>query len=178
MFDYPYLVELLSPKRSAEDQIEGFLDEFAERYRRVINAGCGISIPDNPMGRPRLGALESINLRGLSVDPEKTVMNLNTFHTKKELDGLLQKAVKADLKYILVVRGDGGPLLSKLDPKSIGCKSCSVSRFCITPVISIQIFPGPRSTRRPWGRLCRTSVSPNWIVTIRSRRGLGTCRVR
>lgn len=122
MFNYPYLVELLSPKRSAEDQIDGLLDRFAERYRRVVNAGCGISVPDNPMGVPRFGELESINLRGLSVDPEKTVMNLNTFHTKKELDGLLQTAAKAGLKYILVVRGDGGPLLSKLDPKSIGGK--------------------------------------------------------
>jgi methylenetetrahydrofolate reductase (NADPH) len=122
MFNYPYLVELLSPKRSAGDQIESLLDRFAERHRRIIDAGCGISIPDNPMGQPRLGALESIDLRGLSVDPEKVVMNLNTFHTKSELDGLLQKAAKAHLKYILVVRGDGGPLLSKLDSKSIGGK--------------------------------------------------------
>ena len=77
MFNYSYLVELLSPKRSVDDKIEGLLDRFAERYRRIIDAGCGISIPDNPMGQPRLGALESINLRGLSVDPEKVVMNLN-----------------------------------------------------------------------------------------------------
>ena len=122
MFNYPYLVELLSPKKSTDDKIEGFLDRFAERYQRVVDAGLGITIPDNPMGQPRLGALESINLRGLSVDPEKLVMNLNTFHTKNELDGLLQKAAKANLKYILVVRGDGGPLLPKLDPKSIGGK--------------------------------------------------------
>lgn len=122
MFDYSYLVELLSPKRSADDEIEGFLDRFAERYRRIIDAGCGLSIPDNPMGQPRLGALESINLRDLSVDPEKVVMNLNTFHTKNELDGLLQRAAEAKIKYILVVRGDGGPLLSKLDSKSIGGK--------------------------------------------------------
>ena len=47
-------------------------------------------------------------------------MTLNTFHTKNELDGLLRKAAKASLKYILVVRGDGGPLLPKLDAKSIG----------------------------------------------------------
>jgi len=122
MFNYPYIVELLSPKRSADDQIEDLLDRFAERYRRIIDAGCGISIPDNPMGQPRFGALESIDLRGLSVDPEKVVMNLNTFHTKSEIDGLLQKAAKANLKYILVVRGDGGPLLPKLDSKSIGGK--------------------------------------------------------
>lgn len=122
MFDYPYLVELLSPKRLTDNQIEGFLDRFAERFRKVIHARCGISIPDNPMGQPRLGALESIDLKSLSVDPEKIVMNLNTFHKKNELDGLLQKAAKAKLKYILVVRGDGGPLLPKLDPKSIGGK--------------------------------------------------------
>ena len=122
MFNYSYLVELLSPKRSADDQMEGFLDRFAERYRRIMDAGCGLSIPDNPMGQPRLGALESIQLRGLSVVPAKVVMNLNTFHTKSELDGLLQNAAKANLKYLLVIRGDGGPLLSKLDPKSIGGK--------------------------------------------------------
>lgn len=122
MFNYPYLVELLTPKRSNEEQLEFLLDRFAERYQRIINTGCGLSIPDNPMGQPRFGALESINLRGLSVDPEKVVMNLNTFHTKSELDGLLEKAVKANLKYIFVVRGDGGPLLPKLDSKSIGGK--------------------------------------------------------
>jgi methylenetetrahydrofolate reductase (NADPH) len=122
VFNYPYLIELLSPKRSTDPQIEGFLDRFAERYQRVIDIGCGITIPDNPMGQPRLGILEIFDLRGLSVKPEKLVMNLNTFHTKNELDGLLQKAAKANLKYILVVRGDGGPLLPKLDPKSIAGK--------------------------------------------------------
>jgi methylenetetrahydrofolate reductase (NADPH) len=120
MFNYPYLIELLSPKRSADDQFEALLDRFAERYRRITDAGCGVSIPDNPMGQPRLGALESFDLRDLSVDSNKVVMNLNTFHTKNELDGLLRKAAKASLKYILVVRGDGGPLLPKLDAKSIG----------------------------------------------------------
>jgi methylenetetrahydrofolate reductase (NADPH) len=122
MFNYAYMVELLSPKRSAGDQMESFLDRFAERYRRILDAGCGLSIPDNPMGQPRLGALESIQLRGLSVDPAKVVMNLNTFHTKSELDGLLQNAAQANLKYLLVIRGDGGPLLSKLDPKGVGGK--------------------------------------------------------
>ena len=118
MFNYPYLIELLSPKRSTNHQFEALLDRFAERYRRIMAAGCGMSIPDNPMGQPRLGALESFDLRDLSVDSNKVVMNLNTFHTKSELDGLLRKAAKANLKYILVVRGDGGPLLPKLDPKT------------------------------------------------------------
>ena len=122
MFDYPYLVELLSPKRSAGDRTEEFLDRFADRYTKIMDMDFGISIPDNPMGQPRLGALESFELRGLTIRPEKVVMNLNTFHTKKELDGLLRKAMESNLKFILVVRGDGGPLLSKLDPESIGGK--------------------------------------------------------
>jgi methylenetetrahydrofolate reductase (NADPH) len=122
MFNYPYLIELLSPKRTNDDEIEVLLDRFAERYRRIMAAGCGMSIPDNPMGQPRLGALESFDRRDLCVDPEKVVMNLNTFHAKTELDELLENAVEAKLKYILVVRGDGGPLLPKLDAKSIGGK--------------------------------------------------------
>jgi methylenetetrahydrofolate reductase (NADH) len=123
MFDYPYLVELLSPKRSPADQVREHLDRFAQRYRRILAAGLGMSIPDNPMGQPRYGALETIDLCGLSIDAEKVVMNLNTFHAKDELDALLKKAVGAGLAYLLVVRGDGGPLLPKLDPKSIGGKS-------------------------------------------------------
>ncbi len=119
MFDYPYIVELLSPKRSDENNIDGNLDRFALRYNRIIESGCGLSIPDNPMGQPRVGALESIESRKLTFHPDKVVVNLNTFHTKRELDGLLEKAASTGLKYILVVRGDGGPLLPKLDPKSI-----------------------------------------------------------
>ena len=120
MFEFPYIVELLSPKRSVDSQTEDLLERFAERYRRVMSAGCGVSIPDNPMGQPRMGALESILQMDLGVDPEKVFMNLNTFHSKRELDERLQSASDARLKYLLIVRGDGGPLLSKLDPVSIG----------------------------------------------------------
>ena len=138
MFNYPYLVELLSPKRSVDDQVEDLLDRFADRFQRIIDAGYGISIPDNPMGQPRFGALESIDLRGLSVNPEKIVMNLNTFHTKSELDGLLQKAAKANLKYLLVVRGDGGPLLPKLDSESIGGKRSVATSIDLIRYINTQ----------------------------------------
>jgi len=123
MFEYPYIIELLSPKRTDDGQIDiDLLDRFAERYQRIVDAGFGLSIPDNPMGQPRMGALESIGLKKLSLDPNKVVMNLNTFHTKNELDEILKRATIAKLKYILVVRGDGGPLLPKLDPKRIGGK--------------------------------------------------------
>jgi methylenetetrahydrofolate reductase (NADPH) len=140
MFNYPYLIELLSPKRSTDDQFEALLDRFAERYRRIIDAGCGVSIPDNPMGQPRLGALESFDLRGLSVDSNKVMMNLNTFHTKSELDELLRKAAKASLKYILVVRGDGGPLLPKLDAKSIGGRRSVATSIDLIRYINNEFF--------------------------------------
>ena len=120
MFDYPYIVELLTPKRSDENSIDGNLDKFSLRYNQIIDSGCGLSIPDNPMGQPRMGALESMDRMGLPINPEKVIMNLNTFHTKEELDRLLDWAEDSGLKHILIVRGDGGPLLSKLDPKEIG----------------------------------------------------------
>jgi methylenetetrahydrofolate reductase (NADPH) len=85
-----------------------------------MEAGLGVSIPDNPMGQPRMGALECFINKSLPIEPEKVVMNLNTFHTKSDLDTLLKKAAEEGVKYILVVRGDGGPLLPHLDPKDIG----------------------------------------------------------
>lgn len=122
MFQYPYIIELLSPKTISGAELDRFLDRFAERYKMAMDVGCTISVPDNPMGQLRMGALETFSQRGIKIDPEKVVMNLNTFHTKNELDSLLHMAAKTNLKYILVVKGDGGPLLSKLDPKSVGGK--------------------------------------------------------
>jgi len=121
MFEFPYLVESLSPKKIDNDQFDDdLMDRFARRYQKIIETGFGLSIPDNPMGQPRMGALESIDLADLPIDPDKVIINLNTFHTKKELDQLLNRAADSGLRYILVVRGDGGPLLSKLDPRKIG----------------------------------------------------------
>lgn len=142
IFNYPYIVELLSPKRSSESQsLKVHLDRFAERYQRIIDAGFGLSIPDNPMGQPRMGALESIGLKNLALVPDKVVMNLNTFHSKNELDDILKTAAGAGLKYILVIRGDGGPLLSKLDPKSIGGVLSIATSIDLIRYIN-QEFPG------------------------------------
>ena len=142
MFNYPYIVELLSPKRSFEGQaVEEHLDRFADRYQKIIDAGLGLSIPDNPMGQPRMGAMESIGLKRLQIDPNRIVMNLNTFHTKNELDKMLKKAATAKLKYILVVRGDGGPLLSKLEPKSIGGTRNVATSIDLIRYINVK-FPG------------------------------------
>ena len=127
MHAFPYIIELLSPKRSAAEKIDKLLDRFSGRFQQIMDAGCGVSIPDNPMGQPRLGTLECIDLMKLPIDPDRLVMNLNTFHTKEELDKLLNRAADSGLKHILVVRGDGGPLLPKLDPRKIGAEKSVVT---------------------------------------------------
>ena len=120
MFEFPYLIEILTPKRAPAVEVKSRLQAFGERYWRILESGSGVSIPDNPMGRPRLGALEALASGGLTVHPTRTVMNLNTFHNKAELDALLDAAVEAGIRNLLVVRGDGGPDLSRLAPASIG----------------------------------------------------------
>ena len=120
MFTSAYLVEILTPKRTDLVEAKDKINLFAERYHRVLDSGSGLSVPDNPMGQPRFSLLEMIEQLGLPVEADKTVMNLNTFHTKEELDRLLTKAVNLGVTNLLIVRGDGGPQLPKLDPKSIG----------------------------------------------------------
>lgn len=120
MFTWPYLIEILTPARSPEDQVEHLLNRFADRCRKAIDNGCGISIPDNPMGRPRYSAFEAFEATDYWPDPEHIVLNLNSFHSKDQLDAILKKAADYGLKYLLVVRGDGGPQLPRLDPLSVG----------------------------------------------------------
>jgi 5,10-methylenetetrahydrofolate reductase len=122
MFDFSYLIEILTPKRVTPVDLDERMSRFAQRYHRSFNSGCGVSIPDNPMGQPRYTLMEVIEFCGLPVHPQKTVMNLNTFHSKDELDGILTRASNLGVKYLLVVRGDGGPALPKLEPKSVGSK--------------------------------------------------------
>lgn len=122
MFSYSYLVEILTPMRSGKELDKEKLGLFEGKYQKTLGNGCGLSVPDNPMGRPRYSLVEMIQRCELSVDTEKTVMNLNTFHEKNELDDRLDTAAALGIKYLLIIRGDGGPSLSKLDPISIGGK--------------------------------------------------------
>ena len=120
MIDSDYIVEILTPKRAGGTIDKTAANRFAERYFRIIDHGMGLSVPDNPMGQPRHSILEMIETAGLPVVSQRTVMNLNTFHTKAKLEKLLKTASTLGIKYLLVVRGDGGPLLPKLNPESIG----------------------------------------------------------
>lgn len=120
MFDFPYLVEMLTPKRIEPAISMEQLNLFAERYYRILDQGLGLSVPDNPMGQRRESLIDMIEKSVLPVPPDKIVMNLNTFHEKDALDRLLRRAETFGIRQLIVVRGDGGPLLEKLDPASIG----------------------------------------------------------
>jgi hypothetical protein len=80
MFDYAYLIERLTPLKTEAKPGDDQMERFAQRYRRILDAGCGVSIPDRPMGRPRVGALEAIERLPLPLIPEKT--ELNRLHRK------------------------------------------------------------------------------------------------
>ena len=86
MFDFPYIVEILTPKRMDSTVAKDKLNQFAERYYRILDAGLGLSVPDNPMGQPRYGLLEMLEGAGLLIYADRIVMNLNTFHLKAELE--------------------------------------------------------------------------------------------
>ncbi len=120
MFDFPYIIEILTPLVESKNPLAQNMKAFPKKYRRIYEHGCGVSIPDNPMGRVRHGAVEAIKFNQLPVDSERTVMNLNTFHTKKDLDNILTQALDMGITKILAVRGDGGPQLSSIDPADIG----------------------------------------------------------
>ena len=140
LFGTPYLIELLTPKHDAED-LEGQLEVFAERYQRVMDAGTAASIPDNPMGEPRFTPLEVMDFLELPMDPEKTLLHLNSFHSKGDMDEFLRTAADRGFHRLLVVSGDGGPRLPRLEPSDIGIDAKTVTSIVLLSYIERE-FPG------------------------------------
>jgi methylenetetrahydrofolate reductase (NADPH) len=122
----PYLIELLTPRQSDLD-FEVRLEKFRERYRRILDYGAVVTIPDNPLGNLHFTAMETVDFLGLPLDPERTLLHLNTFHRKTDLDAFLDAAQASGLKHLLVVSGDGGPRLPKLEPGDLGSHAKSVT---------------------------------------------------
>lgn len=112
-------VEVLPPKQDAEN-LEERLDKFAGRYIRVVNEDYCACITDNAMGHLSFQGTELIEELDLPVKPENVMIHLNTFHTKKDLDGILSSCADRGIRYILVVTGDGSPRLPKLSPADLG----------------------------------------------------------
>ncbi len=140
LFGTPYLIELLTPRHSADD-LEAQLDVFAGRYQRVLETGTAVSIPDNPMGEPRFTPLEVMDFLELPMDPERTLLHLNSFHSKSDMDGFLRAAAERGFRKLLVVSGDGGPRLPRLEPSDIGVDAKTTTSIVLLGYIERE-FPG------------------------------------
>jgi methylenetetrahydrofolate reductase (NADPH) len=124
--DAPYIIELLTPKQSDEN-FEQKLEVFAARYSKILNHGAVVSICDNPLGNIHFTAMEVVGFLGLPLDPECTLLHLNSFHRKTDFDLFLRNARERGLTYLLVVSGDGGPRLTRLEPSELGSDAKTVT---------------------------------------------------
>ncbi len=128
-----YHVEVLPPRQEV-DNLEERLEKFAEKYKRVLSAGYTVCITDNAMGNLSFQGTELIEELGLPVVPERVSIHLNTFHTKKELDGILNSCLTLGIHDLLVISGDGSARLPKLTPRDIGASGV----FSVTSVELIE----------------------------------------
>lgn len=126
------LIELVTPKQSTTD-LEGEMEEFAERYQLFLENTMAICIPDNPMSNISYMGTEMIEALELPVEPESFVLHLNTFHRKtdekydpakdqneQDFDILVEHAAALGIKYLLCVSGDGSERLPRLQPEDLG----------------------------------------------------------
>ena len=124
--DSPYVIELLTPKQNDAD-FEARLPQFAERYRRIVYQGATVSICDNPLGNLHFTAMEVAGFLEIPFDPYRTLLHINSFHRKLDFDVFLQDAREAGIRHLLVVSGDGGPRLPRLEPSELGISAKTVT---------------------------------------------------
>lgn len=133
-------VEVLTPKQASET-LDDDLQKFADKYSKVLDAGHMACITDNPMGNLSYQATEVIPELGLPVKPEQVMLHLNTFHTRPQLDEILNKAREIGIKYILAITGDGSERLPKLSAESIGMTVNTVTSVELMQFVNKQ-YPG------------------------------------
>lgn len=113
-----YHIEVLPPKQDSE-KLEADLELFAQKYNRVMESGYCACITDNAMGHLSFQGTEIIEELGLDVNPEQVMIHLNTFHTKQDLNNILDTCKSMGIKYLLVISGDGSDRLPRLQPSDI-----------------------------------------------------------
>ena len=113
-----YHIEIIPPKQDSQ-KLEADLKQFASKLDRVMNSGFTASITDNAMGLLAFQGHECIEELGLPVKPEQILIHLNTFHTKRNLDEILDSCRRLGIRSILAISGDGSTRLPKLHPADI-----------------------------------------------------------
>ncbi|MBP5311763.1 MAG: methylenetetrahydrofolate reductase [Clostridia bacterium] len=111
-------IEIIPPKQDTQ-KLEEDLELFASKFDRVMKSGFTASITDNAMGLLAFQGHECIEELGLDARPGQVLIHLNTFHTKKALDEILDSCEKLGIRSVLAISGDGSPRLPKLKPKDV-----------------------------------------------------------
>jgi methylenetetrahydrofolate reductase (NADPH) len=114
-----YHVEVLPPKQDSTKLLID-LDLFKEKYLRVLQSGYCVCITDNAMGLMAFQGHEIIEEMKLPVHPNQVMIHLNTFHTKTDLDNILESCKNLNIESLLIITGDGSDRLPKLQPSDIG----------------------------------------------------------
>lgn len=116
-----YHVEILPPKQAVTiEKLHDGLKRFANKFNRVMDDGRCACITDNAMGLLAFQGTEVIEELKLKVNPEQVMIHLNTFHTKENLDEILNSCISLGIKYLLVISGDGSDRLPKLQTSDVG----------------------------------------------------------
>ena len=113
-----YHVEVLPPKQDSE-KLEKDLEIFSNKYLRVMGSGYCVCITDNAMGLLSFQGTEMIEELDLPVIPEQVMIHLTTFHTKDDLDNILDICKTKGIRYLLIITGDGSERLPKLKPSDV-----------------------------------------------------------
>lgn len=116
-----YHVEILPPKQATE-KLHDNLERFVNKYNKVMESGYCACITDNAMGLLAFQGTEVIEEMKLKVNPEQVMIHLNTFHTKEDLDNILNTSKDMGIKYLLIITGDGSDRLPKLQPSDVGAE--------------------------------------------------------
>jgi methylenetetrahydrofolate reductase (NADPH) len=130
-----YIIELLTPSQASKD-IDKALENFREKYLKILASGSVVSIPDNPLGTPRFTASEVLSYLDLPVEPEQLLIHVNSFHRLADLDESLNAWGELGVKYLLCVSGDGSSRLPKLEPFELGSDAKTVTAVELLRYIS------------------------------------------
>jgi len=133
-------LEILSPKQDVDD-LEAALENFSVKYRKAFAAGYVICIPDNPLGHLAFQGVELITELDLPVNSEQISIHINTFHTRQDLDWILNRVAELGIGDVLAVSGDGSQRLPKLHASDLGLQVDSVTSVELVQYIH-QRFPG------------------------------------
>src|SRR6056297_3093870 len=96
-----YHVEILPAKQDSE-KLEKDIMTFQTKFERVMESGYCACITDNAMGNLAFQGTEMIEELELKPKEDQVMIHQNTFHTKDDLDRILESCRKYKIRQLLV----------------------------------------------------------------------------